>query len=169
MSVRVRRKVLEMSKAIVMTLLLLCYGNSSLQEKSAQEMPAAGSGNHCVPVGDIDSRQLELANGFDRNPETDPDLSGSNFHKDFLRQRFERYLFARKAGGVRNNKLRDGVIKYHICRTVNGHYRSGTNVYYLVKKKVFFLNGDCGMNHMDGMIGPFVGDPRKVLPGTQPS
>ncbi|KKM60117.1 hypothetical protein LCGC14_1545110 [marine sediment metagenome] len=48
--------------------------------------------------------------------------------------------------------------------TVGGHFRqTGTFVCYVPKKGVFLLFGDCVMNHVDLQMGPYAGDPRKVL------
>ncbi len=49
------------------------------------------------------------------------------------------------------------------CMQVNRYRATGTYVYYLPKQNVFYLYGDCGMNHFDGVAGPFAGDPRLVL------
>ena len=62
-------------------------------------------------------------------------------------------------------KLVRGVIVYHYPYvTVAGHYRgSGTYVYYLPRQSLFYLYGDDYMDHNDGMVGPFDGDPRITL------
>ena len=43
------------------------------------------------------------------------------------------------------------------------HRYTGTYVFYLPRQNVFYLWGDCGMSHFDGVSGPFEGDPRLVL------
>ena len=48
--------------------------------------------------------------------------------------------------------------------TVGGHFRpTGTFVCYAPDKGVFFLLGDCVMDHAERLWGPYAGDPRKVL------
>ena len=42
-------------------------------------------------------------------------------------------------------------------------HATGTYVFYLPKQNLFYLWGDCFVNHYDEMGGPFVGDPRLVL------
>ena len=65
--------------------------------------------------------------------------------------------------------LLSGVIMYHYPYvtyvTVARHYRgSGTYVYFLPNESLFYLYGDDYMDHHDGMVGPFAGDPRIILP-----
>ena len=66
-----------------------------------------------------------------------------------------------------SGELRPGIIMHHYeTMTVAGHYfATGTYVYYLERDGVFYLWGDDMMGHFDGMVGPFSGDPRRMLPG----
>ncbi len=41
-----------------------------------------------------------------------------------------------------------------------------TTVYFVVAARVFYLHSNCGQGHMDGILGPFQGDPREVLAAT---
>jgi hypothetical protein len=62
--------------------------------------------------------------------------------------------------------VRSGVISHHYrYMTVADHYQgTGTYVYYLPRESIFYLWGDDFMGHHDGMVGPFQGDPRIILP-----
>ena len=62
--------------------------------------------------------------------------------------------------------LRSDVMSHHYRYvTVAGHYHgTGTYIYYLPRENVFYLWGDDFMGHHDGMVGPFIGDPRIILP-----
>jgi len=66
-----------------------------------------------------------------------------------------------------NGALLPGVIMHHYRYvTVAGHYfATGTYVYFLPTESLFYLYGDDHMGHHDGMVGPFAGDPRIILPG----
>lgn len=156
-----------MSKPIMLTLLLFSLGNSYVQEVgksgTTQEVQA-GVKSRCLLLKEINPKQLKVASGFVDTPETDPYLDTSKNPKDPYRMRLLNRLYTDYSGGPAVHKLRDGVIKYHTCFTVSGHYLSGADVYYLPKEKVFFLDGQCTMNHLDGVVGPFVGDPRIILP-----
>jgi len=44
-----------------------------------------------------------------------------------------------------------------------GHRGRYTDIHYLPDDGVYFLRSDCGMGHFDGYLGPYYGDPRKVL------
>jgi hypothetical protein len=76
-------------------------------------------------------------------------------------------FFSERAGihGKKRDVLRLGVMMHHYPYILTGgHGRgSGTYVFFLPKEKVFYLWGDCGMNHADVVFGPFAGDPRLVL------
>ena len=69
-------------------------------------------------------------------------------------------------GDFLTGQLRPGVMSHHYGNiTVAGHYHgSGTYVYYLPDEDAFYLWGDDYMGHIDGMVGPFRGDPRCILP-----
>ena len=76
-------------------------------------------------------------------------------------------FFSERAGiyGKKRDVLRPGVMMHHYPYILSGgHGRiTGTDVFFLPKEKVFYLWGDCVMNHMDVLFGPFAGDPRVVL------
>lgn len=76
-------------------------------------------------------------------------------------------FFSERAGiyGKKQDVLRPGVLMHHYPYILaGGHGRgSGTDVFFLPKENVFYLWGDCGMNHSDVLFGPFAGDPRVVL------
>jgi hypothetical protein len=67
--------------------------------------------------------------------------------------------------GIDKSVLRSDVIMHHYPRVlVGGQGRiTGTYVFFLPAQNVFFLWGDCAMNHVDPVLGPFAGDPRSVL------
>ena len=69
------------------------------------------------------------------------------------------------AKSIEKSTLRPGVMMHHYREVlVNGHYRAtGTYVFFLTKQGVFYLWGDCFMNHWDSAVGPLAGDPRVVL------
>lgn len=158
-----------MSKTTMIALCLCCLGNLFVQEAeqgaSAQEARAQVE-VMCLNHQNIDPKQLKIASDFVDTPATNPYLDTSERPKDPYRRRLLAYLYTVSVvpGRIPLFKLRAGVIKYHTCFTVSGHYLEGTDVYYLPKEKVFFLNGGCAMNHFDGVVGPFVGDPRVILP-----
>ena len=108
---------------------------------------------------DIDTSLLEPAILSDDNVELDP------YNSYEIPTRF--YISTAYGDWPDNrNNLRKNVT-LHIYRylTVEGHYLfyPGTYVYYLEEEELFYLWGSCVMNHGDGMVGPFVGDPRKEL------
>jgi hypothetical protein len=67
--------------------------------------------------------------------------------------------------GIAKSVLRSDVLMHRYRYVgVNGHYpMTGTYVFFLPKRDVFYLWGDCAMNHFDLVLGPFGGDPRAVL------
>jgi hypothetical protein len=66
-----------------------------------------------------------------------------------------------EAGIVRS----DVILRQYRHVTVAGHYHgTGTYVYYLPRENIFYLWGDDFMGHHDGMVGPFRGEPRIILP-----
>jgi hypothetical protein len=74
-------------------------------------------------------------------------------------------FFSLWKGTIKTSTLRADVLMHHYPRAlVDSHYIStGTYVFYLPKQKVFYLWGDCGMDHADELAGPFAGDPRLVF------
>jgi hypothetical protein len=90
--------------------------------------------------------------------------SGSTLEKRIL---YVSDFFSERKGiyGKKKDVLRPGVIMHHYSYVLSGgHGRgTGTDVFYLPNEKVFYLWGDCGMNHADVVFGPFAGDPRVVL------
>ncbi len=67
---------------------------------------------------------------------------------------------------VSEGELQLGVVMHHYpYMTVMGHYfASGTYVYYLPDDNEFYLWGDDWMSHLDGMVGPFLGNPTLLIP-----
>ena len=69
--------------------------------------------------------------------------------------------------GINVNGLfnRQKAMMHHYPYILSGGHglTTGTDVFFLPKEKVFYLWGDCGMNHMDILFGPFAGDPRVAL------
>lgn len=127
-----------------------------------------------LPIGgpcrrmDIDTSLLKPAEGFADYVELDPYYS---------REWPTRFYVDTSHGAWPDNRknLRENVILHiYPYLTVESHYLyPGSYVYYLEEEDIFFLWGSCIMNHGDGMVGPFVGDPRKelrrvVLPQTNP-
>jgi len=107
---------------------------------------------------DIDTNLLKPAEGFADYIELDPYNS---------REWPTRFYVDTSHGAWPDNRrnLRENVILHiYPYLTVKGHYLyPGSYVYYLEEEDIFFLWGSCIMNHYDGMVGPFVGDPRKEL------
>ncbi len=66
---------------------------------------------------------------------------------------------------IKGSTLRTDVMMHHYPDVLfDSHFRAtGTYVFYLPKEQVFYLWGDCGMDHGDAVAGPFAGDPRLVL------
>ncbi len=67
---------------------------------------------------------------------------------------------------VEGGTLREGMeVHRYPNLTVAGHYRgTGTYVFHDTDASAFYLWGDDFAGHFDGMVGPFAGDPREVLP-----
>ena len=74
-------------------------------------------------------------------------------------------FFSEWKGRIDDSTLRPGVLMHHYPQVLfDWHYRAtGTYVFYLSKQKVFYLWGDCVMDHRDEVWGPFAGDPRVIL------
>lgn len=74
-------------------------------------------------------------------------------------------FFSEWKGDIRRSTLRSDVIMHHYPYVlVDGHFRSsGTYVFYIPAREIFYLWGDCAMGHGDLGQGPFVGDPRPVF------
>jgi hypothetical protein len=108
---------------------------------------------------DIDTSLLEPAEWLADNVELDP------YYSREIPTRF--YVDTSYGAWPDNRKnLRENVILHiYPYLSVEGHYffYPGTYVYYLEEEEIFYLWGSCVMNHGDGMVGPFVGDPRKEL------
>jgi hypothetical protein len=76
-------------------------------------------------------------------------------------------FFSEWKGDMRRSTLRPGVVMHHYpYASFDGHFRgTGTYVFYLPERQIFYLWGDCHMGHADLGQGPFAGDPRVVLKG----
>jgi hypothetical protein len=108
--------------------------------------------------GNIDSRQLPTPSVLSGPVQIDPygsRLSPAQFYEELT-----------SLSELRTGKLLSGVVMHQYPEvTVGGHFfGTGTYVYYLPDENVFYLFGDDYMDHIDGVIGPFTGDPRVLLP-----
>ena len=139
---------------------ILVYGASRLyfmiydSHSLTDNWPSIGSVEQTI---NIDPNLLELAEIDDSTPMVDPfysRLTPFDFYIDW------------KVGDPTEGQLRPDVILHHYpYLTVANHYQAtGTYVYYLPHDNIFYLWGDDWASHFDGMVGPFSGDPRIVLP-----
>ena len=91
-----------------------------------------------------------------------------NRHSSAIASLFENWdgtLSTREGTARTDLRPKAGVLLHRYPHmTVGGHFRAtGTFVCFVPDKGVFFLFGDCGMNHIEDSIRPYAGDPRKVL------
>ncbi len=107
---------------------------------------------------DIDTSLLEPAISSNDNVELDP------YYSDKIPTLFYRDTSYGAWPDNRQNLRENVMLHVYPYLTVEGHYfGTGTYVYYLEAEELFYLWGNDFMDHKDGMVGPFVGDPRKEL------
>ena len=75
------------------------------------------------------------------------------------------HFFSEWKSDMQHSTLRPDVVMHHYPYALfDGHFRStGTYVFYIPGRNMFYLWGDCAMGHPDTAVGPFAGDPRLVL------
>jgi len=136
--------------AIFVLILTACSGSENIGPSAWPSL-----GDSCAWMN-IDIARLTPANSEGLLVELDPFFSAQ--------MPFDFYLPAPGAQ-LQDRNLRNGIEHHHYPHLmVVGHYfGSGTHVYFLPEDKVFYLWGDDYMDHSDGMVGPFLGDPRKEL------
>ena len=139
--------------------LVASFGMAQCTTPQTPDWPALGSATEAI---DIDPSLLPAAGSAGTATYADP-----FYAPELPWQFYETVDFA----DVENGTLRPGVVSHHYPHvTVAGHYRAtGTYVFYVVEEALFYLWGDDMAGHIDGMVGPFQGDPRIVLPQGLPA
>ena len=144
-----KRKIFVALAALIIGLgLVQCSSNPT------PEWPILGNGSRRF---DIDPDLLQLVVSDHTPAYTDP-----YFSPEMPWQFYEQVEYSKLDAGI----VRSDVISHHYrYMTVAGHYHgTGTYIYYLPRENIFYLWGDDYMGHHDGMVGPFQGDPRIILP-----
>jgi len=135
------------------------------KDSSDKTWPALGSTEKAIVDGRprfiIERRKLEIANVS--NPLSVTRCLSST-PPCIVRIRVDDF-FSEWKGRIDKSTLRPDVLMHHYPHALfDWHYLvTGTYVFYLPKQNVFYLWGDCGMDHADELSGPFAGDPRVVL------
>ena len=134
--------------------LISAFGLVQCSSDPTPEWPILGNENRRF---DIDPGLLQLVVSDHTPAYTDP-----YFSPEMPWQFYEQVEYPNLDTGI----VRSDVISHHYRYvTVAGHYHgTGTYIYYLSRENIFFLWGDDFMGHHDGMVGPFQGDPRIILP-----
>jgi len=113
-------------------------------------------GDPCLWVN-VDTSRLQFVGGAEDPQHLDPFYSGHQPSAIFKDWPVERFAGQGSEPGID--------LAHYRHMTVRGHfYGTGTYVYYLGAEDVFYLWGDDFTDHFDGMVGPFEGDPRAILP-----
>lgn len=116
-------------------------------------------GRPCKPM-DIDTSLLRTSETAGIDVELDPYYS-QQFHPLRFYQDNEIVTWPPN----RDNLREDVILHIYSDLSVEEHFfPSGTYVYYLYEDEIFYLWGYDFANHTDGMVGPFLGDPREELP-----
>jgi len=140
--------------SVLFALVAVSLGLAQCTSLQTPGWPTLGSETEAV---DIDPSLIEAAGSAATPTYTDPFSSPESPW-----QFYETVDLA----DVENGTLRPGVVSHHYPHvTVAGHYRAtGTYVFHVAEEDLFYLWGDDMAGHFDGMVGPFRGDPRIVLP-----
>jgi hypothetical protein len=170
-----------MREQVIASLALLCFLLSPFQaigqdkDSSDKAWPSLGGDEKIInkdqPGFIIDPQKLDLAQNVSNPLSVTRCLPSS---EPCVVLHSVSYFFSELKGIapflIEKSILRPDVMMRHYPDALVGdgslwlHHRyTGTYVFYLPRQNVFYLWGDCGMNHSDEVRGPFAGDPRLVL------
>jgi hypothetical protein len=146
------------------------------KDTSDQGWPSLGNAEKSIheewPRFIIEQHKLELAQNVSNplavtrcrpSPEgCIPWVRLDDFFSELKGERKESFLREVEA---HSRTLRPGVMMHHYPHALfERHYRgTGTYVFYLPQQNVFYLWGDCAMDHGDEVAGPYAGDPRLLF------
>src|ERR1044072_9462623 len=145
-------------------LLLPIHVNAQDKDASDQAWPSLGTEkfDDSRPRFIIESRRLERA-PVESTPSWAPRCTTSPLDCAAWFQAVN--FFSEWKGDIRRSTLRWDVVMHHYPAALfTRHFSTtGTYVFYVPARKMFYVWGDCGMGHADLGQGPFAGDPRVVF------
>jgi hypothetical protein len=139
---------------VVLAALMAGIGLVQCSSNPTPEWPILGNESRRF---DIDPNLLQTVDSGNTPAYIDP-----YFSPEMPWQFYERVEYPNLDSGIVRS---DVMLRHYRYVTVAGHYHgTGTYVYYLPREDIFYLWGDDFMGHHDGIVGPFQGDPRIILP-----